>query len=149
MHMKVVFYGLCLMTVLGRPVFTERQYVPVFFPGGESITAELALTEAERMTGLMFRETINADQGMLFVYDEEMYLSVWMKNVKFPIDILWLDKDKRIVHIAHSVPPCRTPECPSYSSEVPAMYFLELKAGCAKVYNLKLYDRIDFILDDS
>lgn len=94
----------------------------------------------------MFRETINWDQAMLFVFEKEGKQAFWMKNVRFPIDILWLDRNKRIVHIEKNVPPCRKDPCPTYSPSLEALYVLELKAGSVKRHNLKLFDKVDFIL---
>ena len=125
---------------------SDKKFVPVFLPNGVEITAELVNTEADRQRGLMFREGINPDQGMLFVFEKEDIHAFWMKNMKFPIDILWLDKNKRIVHIEKNVPPCSEEPCPSYPPGLPAVYVLELKAGSVQGHGLKIYDRIDFII---
>lgn len=126
----------------------RKPFVRVFFPNRSSVIAELALTDEERQLGLMIREKINSDQGMLFVFEEEDILSFWMKNMNFPLDILWLNQEKRIVHMECHVPPCKEPNCPSYSSPIPAKYVLELKAGSVERNQLKLYDKLDFILPD-
>ncbi len=126
----------------------QKRFVRVFFPNGCSLIAELAITEEERQLGLMFREKINPDQGMLFVFEKEDILSFWMKNMNFPLDILWLNQEKRIVHMESHVPPCQDPDCPSYFSPFPAMYVLELKKGSVETNQLKLYDKIEFILPD-
>lgn len=128
-------------------VFTSDEYTQVFLPGGEVIYAELAVTDQERQLGLMYRECLNPDQGMLFVFEREEIQSFWMKNMKFSIDIIWLDRDKRIVHIEKNVPPCKNEDCPSYAPPVSSKYVLEIKQGYSEEYDLKLYDRIDFILD--
>jgi uncharacterized membrane protein (UPF0127 family) len=83
---------------------------------------------------------------MLFLFEEEGIQSFWMKNMRFSIDILWLDRQRRIVHIEPDVPPCTADPCPSYTPRAAAMYVLELKNGSVKRHNLKLYDRLDFIL---
>jgi len=124
-------------------------FIKVFFPNGLTLTAELAITDVERALGLMFRDTIEWDQAMLFLFEKEDFHSFWMKNVKFPLDFIWLDKDKRIVHIETGVPPCKEVDCPSYSPRYPAMYFLEAKSGCVRKNQLKLYDKIDFVLPKS
>lgn len=124
----------------------QKRFVRVFFPNGFSITAELAVTDEQRQFGLMFREKINSDQGMLFIFKEKDSLSFWMKNMNFSLDILWLDREKRIVHIESNVPPCKESPCPSYSPQVPASYVLELKSGSVKKNQLKLYDKLEFIL---
>jgi uncharacterized membrane protein (UPF0127 family) len=60
-----------------------------------------------------------------------------MKNMKFAIDILWLDENKKIVHVSSNVPPCVTDPCPVYNPGMPARYVLEIPAGDAKRYALK------------
>ena len=127
---------------------SEKKFIRIFFPEGSSIVAELAVTDLERMRGLMFREHLGEDQGMLFIFDQEDKHSFWMKNMTFAIDILWLDREKRIVHIERRVPPCRKNPCPSYAPNYPALYVLELMAGMAEKKGLELYDRIDFILEN-
>ena len=123
-----------------------KKFIKIFFPNGQSVTAELAVTDEERQLGLMHRQEILADQGMLFIFKEEGTYSFWMKNMEFSLDILWLDRGKRIVHIERNVPPCEREPCPSYPPRLPAMYVLELKAGSVDEHQLKLFDRIDFVL---
>jgi len=125
---------------------SKKNYVRIFFPNGFSVTAELAETDEERALGLMFRQEINQDQGMLFIFKEEGIYPFWMKNMKFSIDILWLDKEKRIIHIEENVPPCSKEPCPTYSHQLPAAYVLELKAGSVAKNQLKLLDKLEFIL---
>jgi uncharacterized protein len=127
----------------------EPRFVKVFFASGASVTAELAVTEEERARGLMFREKILPDQGMLFVFEDMGLHSFWMKNTLIPLDMLWLDNDKRIVHIESGVPPCQEDPCPSYGPRVPARYVLELKSGRAGELGLKVYDRLQFVLPES
>ena len=124
----------------------KDRFVKVFFPDGGSIMAELAVTDAERARGLMFRERILPDQGMLFVFEEEGIYPFWMKNTLIPLDILWLGRDRRIVHIAADVPPCEADPCPTYDPDIPASYVLELKAGEARARGLKPGDRLEFVL---
>lgn len=125
---------------------SEVKHIRIFLPDGDTIIADLATTEEERANGLMFRKTLNEDQGMLFVFEEEGLYSFWMKNMNFAIDILWLDSQKRIVHLERNVPPCKKEPCPTYSPSIPSKYVLELKAGSVDSRNLKLFDRIEFIL---
>ncbi len=124
----------------------KDRFVKVYFPDGGSIVAELAVTNEERARGLMFRERIGSDQGMLFVFEEEGINPFWMKNTLIPLDILWLGRDRRIVHIAADVPPCTAEPCPTYGPEIPASFVLELKAGEARARGLKPGDRLEFVL---
>jgi len=128
-----------------RPPEKDR-FVKVFFPDGRVVMAELAVTDAERARGLMFREKIQADQGMLFVFEAEGLYPFWMKNTLVPLDILWLGRDRRIVHIAADVPPCEADPCPSYGPDIPALFVLELKAGESRARGLKPGDRLEFVL---
>ena len=125
---------------------SHKEFIQVILPNEKAIIVELAVSEEERIQGLMFREKMNPDQGMLLVFETEGMYSIWMMNMYVPLDILWLDKEKRIVHIEEDAPPCIRTPCPSYVSQVPAMYVLELTAGSVKDQELKMKDRIDFIL---
>ena len=69
----------------------------------------------------------------------------WMKNTLIPLDMIWIDSDRRIVRVKHDVPPCRVLECPSYDPEAPARYVLEIAAGVAKVHGLKEGDPLQFV----
>ncbi len=126
----------------------RERFVKVHFPDGRSVTAELAVSDDERARGLMFREKIGVDQGMLFVFEEEEIHQFWMKNTWIPLDMLWLDNSRRVIHIEADVPPCREDPCPSYGPWLPARYVLELKAGGAAEYGIKVNDRLQFILPD-
>ena len=122
------------------------RFIKVFFPDGRSMTAELAVTDEERARGLMFRNKVLPEQGMLFVFEEEDLHTFWMKNTLVPLDMLWLGRDHRIIHMARNVPPCAAEPCPTYGPEIPALFVLELKAGQADVLGLNLQDRLEFVL---
>jgi uncharacterized membrane protein (UPF0127 family) len=124
------------------------RYIKVFLPDGKAVTAELAVTDAERERGLMFREKILPDEAMLFVFGGDEVHSFWMKNTLIPLDMLWLDGEKRVIYIAAGVPPCRGDPCPSYGPEAPSRYVLELKGGEAAEHGLKINDRLQFVLPD-
>jgi hypothetical protein len=103
----------------------------------ESFTVELAVTPADRRRGLMHRAELPAGHGMLFVYAGEGSRAFWMKNVGFPIDILFLDRKGALVDLSHRAPPCRRDPCPTYRSDAPARYVLELPAGTAERLDLQ------------
>ncbi len=136
----------CLLALASAFLWPNVTHIRIFFPDGKTIFADLVKSEEDRARGLMFRKTLNEDQGMLFVFESEGFYSFWMKNMNFSIDILWLDRQKRIVHLEREVPPCKKEPCPSYVPALPAKYVLELKAGSIEKMKLKLNDRIDFIL---
>jgi uncharacterized membrane protein (UPF0127 family) len=141
----MILMGLAVCCLARTP---NEDYLQVFFPNGEVIIAELAVSDAERAKGLMNREKLNPDQGMLFVFEYAAVHSMWMKNMLISLDFLWLDSEQRIVHIEENIPPCERDPCPSYASKIPAKYVLELKAGSIKQNGLKLYDKVNFVLKD-
>ena len=107
--------------------------------GGQRYAVEIADDDAERARGLMFRDAMPADHGMLFIHDAEEPQAYWMKNTRIPLDILYFDDERRLVSQQRDVPPCSLGDaCPSYPSNAAARYVLELNAGEAA--RLKLQD---------
>ncbi len=109
----------------------------VSFDNGASFEIELARTPAEKAQGLMFRDSMPENNGMLFIFDDEVERNFWMKNTKIPLDMLFLDKNMIVVEIKASVPPCYDDPCRSYPSK-PAQYVLEINAGIAEKNNIVL-----------
>ena len=105
---------------------------------GQRYAIEVADDDAERARGLMFRDALPEDRGMLFIHDAEVPQAYWMKNTKIPLDILYFDDGRKLVAQQRDVPPCSLGDaCPSYPSEAPARYVLELNAGEAARLGLK------------
>ena len=124
------------------------RFIRVFLPNGKSVTAELAVSDEEGARGLMFREKVLPDQGMLFVFEREGLHSFWMKNTLVALDMIWLDSQKRVIYIAADVPPCREDPCPSYGPGLPARYVLELQGGRAAADGVKVGDQLQFVLPE-
>ena len=122
----------------------EAKEIPVGFPSGRKIQAELAETPDERARGLMFRDSLAADRGMLFIFPTPDFHGFWMKNCRFPIDIIWLSSEKKIVHIERAVPPCKEDPCPTYGPMRKARYVLEVVADFSRGEKLQLGDAIEF-----
>jgi uncharacterized membrane protein (UPF0127 family) len=99
--------------------------------GGKRFTVEIADTHEKQGLGLMFRDSMPADEGMLFIFPNEAFRSFWMKNTRIPLDIMYFNKDLEMVSVSADTPPCKVRNCPSYPSAAPAMYVLELNAGMA------------------
>jgi len=116
----------------------------VITPDGDRIRIELAISREDRQQGLMFREQLDEDAGMLFVFEKEQNLSFWMKDTLIPLDILYINDDGEIVDIKTMQPcPADTQRCPTYPSRSPAQYGLELNAGQALALELKIGDQLD------
>lgn len=105
---------------------------------GHRYSIEIADEEAERQRGLMFRDQMASDHGMLFIHDDEEPVAYWMKNTHIPLDILYFDHVLKLVSQQRDVPPCTAGNaCPSYPSNAAALYVLELNAGQAAKIGLK------------
>jgi uncharacterized membrane protein (UPF0127 family) len=115
--------------------------------GGKTFKVELADTRQKQALGLMFRDSMPADQGMLFIFPNEAPRSFWMKNTRIALDIMYFDKHLKLVSISADTPPCRVNRCPSYPSVVPAKYVLELNAGTASALGVGLGDSLVLDLD--
>ncbi|KRG70015.1 DUF192 domain-containing protein [Pseudoxanthomonas dokdonensis] len=115
--------------------------------GGHRYQVEIADDDAERARGLMFRDQMDADAGMLFIHDRQERQAYWMKNTHIPLDILYFDNDRKLVSQQRDVPPCSAGDgCPAYPSNAPARYVLELNAGQAAA--LKLEDGASITFGD-
>jgi len=106
------------------------------------IEVEIVDKFEEQVKGLMFRENLDWNSGMLFVYENEKTRSFWMKNTLIPLDMLFINKDFRIIDIKENVQPCKTESCPSYPSKFPAKYVLEVNAGFTMMNDIKIGDSI-------
>lgn len=137
-----------LMTVSADSERTPDVMIPIKTPRGAVIYAELADTPIKRAQGLMFRETLPADHGMLFTFGDTQAWSFWMKNTKLPLDIIWLDPKKKIVHIERNVPICTKTDdsCPQYRPNNGAMFVLEVNGGRADALDLQQGKKLDFKL---
>ena len=112
----------------------------------------VAGTPAERERGLMFVTELKPDAGMLFIFEQNGIYPFWMKNTLIPLDIIWLDEDKRVVYISANTPPCLPAEalaqaganynCPVFSPETEARYVLEVNAGAAERLQLQTGDTV-------
>jgi uncharacterized protein len=120
----------------------QPRYASVDFPDRSHVRAELATTEAEREQGLMKRTSLGDLDGMLFVFDAPGLHAFWMKDTLIPLDMLWLDATGKVVSVAESVPPCKTPECPTYPPRAAASYVLEVNAGFAKKHTVRVGDTL-------
>ncbi len=103
----------------------------------------LAQSVEEKTIGLSNYSNILATQGMLFIFDNSAKRSMWMKNMSFNIDIMWIGSDKRIGYMEENLEPCWEEECDVFTPAVKAKYILETKAGFIDYTNLYLNDRVE------
>jgi uncharacterized protein (TIGR03437 family) len=129
---------------LGEPLLAAS---PIRLPDGQAILAEIAATNPEQERGLMSRTQLAPDRGMLFLFDRPGFYAFWMFQTLIPLDIIWLDANRRIVFLSANTPPCQNANsqtCPVYGGQQAAQYVLEIAAGAAARHRLQLGDRLDF-----
>ncbi len=98
----------------------------------------LACTAAEKQRGLGYRSTLDADAGMLFPFEQERDISIWMKGMEFPLDIIWIGEDRTITHIEENVPLCGT----SCVFNATGRYVLEVNAGTVAEHGVEVGDAV-------
>lgn len=116
----------------GGPEFSRMEV------NGFPLTVERAQTVLERQRGLSGRDSIAENQGLLFIFDEPDLHGIWMKEMRFPIDILWLDEGGVVLDIKRNALPESYPEV--FYPEVPAAYVLELLSNFTELHNVKVGD---------
>ena len=109
---------------------------------GKRFDIEVVADDESRARGLMFRDSMPADHGMLFLFDDMQPRVFWMKNTHIPLDILYYDQEYKLVSVQERVPPCRSDPCAQYPSAGPARYVLELNAGTAEKLGVKPGDKL-------
>lgn len=112
-------------------------------PSGERIELEIARSDQQRARGLMFRESLPPNHGMLFVFPVSEQHGFWMKNTFIALDMLWLDERGTITEIQPDIQPCFSDPCPTYAPDSPGLYVLELAAGEADRLGLVEGDRLE------
>ena len=127
-----------------RTATVEQSGPRVVFPDGFAVHVELATNDETRSQGLMYRDQLRPATGMLFLFPQDGHYPFWMKNTLIPLDMIWIDAEKRVAHVKFDVPPCKADPCPSYPPEVNARYVLEVAAGVAREHGLKAGDVLRF-----
>lgn len=116
---------------------TEATYL------GQTLSLEVSDDEQERTLGLSGRSGLEESDGMLFVFDSDSRHEIWMRGMKFNIDIIWLDRNKRVVDIAKNATPESYPGS-SFAPSAPARYVIELAAGEADRLGIIKNGRFNF-----
>ena len=140
MRKAIILFSFLLCSACGA----QEPYVVL---NGERFTVELAETQDKQALGLMFRDNLDEDRGMLFLFPGEARRSFWMKNTRIPLDIFYFDAERRLVSVAENVQPCRTERCPPYPSTGPAKYVLELNSGKAAELGVRPGDELKIHLE--
>jgi uncharacterized membrane protein (UPF0127 family) len=147
--LPVVAAALLLLSGCGpKPVDVgDLNITEITFPSGKTVAAETMLKEIDQLRGMMFRDSLAKDRGMLFIHPADGNYAYWMYQCRIPLDIIWMNHDRQIVEISANTPPCPSKsarECPSFGGHEKARYVLELAGGGAAMYGLKAGDTLGF-----
>lgn len=130
-----------LLLSLGGLVYSNQSHGPVVIVDGQEFKAQVSDDPAERRQGLSGQDALENDEAMIFIFDEPGMHGFWMKDMKFSIDIIWIDENLRVVHIEENVSPSTYPE--SYFPSVDAKYVLEIYTGQAAAQGIGLGDGVE------
>lgn len=114
---------------------------------GLTVNVDVADSTEERKKGLSGRNGMQIDRGMLFVFDKNGVYAIWMKDMKFAIDIVWIDENKKVVDMAQNVAPepgKKDRELTVYTPKAGAKYVLEVNAGLTSLNNVAIGDLVEF-----
>lgn len=133
------------LTITAAPrLVAAPAVIPLTLPSSKVLQVEVMVSDQDRAMGLMFRPSLPLDRGLLFVFESSDFHGFWMKNCRFPIDMVWLDEQGQVVHLAEAVPPCRADPCPVYQPLRRASYVVELNAGQARREKALVGSRLRF-----
>ncbi len=125
----------------------KKQNVKTLKIGEITLNVKIANTNAERIKGLSGKKSLGENEGLLFIFKKEDYHGIWMKNMKFPIDIAWINKDKKIIYIENNVSPDTYPKVfYAFKNNLPMLsfYILETKANFFEKYEIKTGNKLKF-----
>jgi uncharacterized membrane protein (UPF0127 family) len=130
-----------------KETLNELGVTIVTLPDGQKIKAEVVTHAKDMMRGMMFRDSLAEDRGMLFIHGSPGRYAYWMYQVKIPLDIIWLDASKTVVEASLNTPPCPSSsasQCPNFGGKTEAVYVLELAGGVAQKHGVRVGSRLSF-----
>lgn len=126
---------------------SKDDIIIVTFPSGATIDAEVADTPEKLLFGLAFRESLPPDAGMLYIFDTSDRHKVRTKGFTFPVDVIWADESRHVVHLVERAAPCEKDPCPAYGPPPEnARYVIETEAGFIKREQLTTGVELKFTL---
>ena len=140
----VVVILLAASLLIGYFLYAQPQTAKIEL-AGVTLTVELATTPAAQEQGLSDRDSMPADHGMLFVFNQEAEWGFWMHEMRFPLDMIWFDANRQAAFIEQDLPPCTPTACPVYTPPVNALYVLEVNAGFVAANGIALGTTFTFV----
>ena len=143
-NFRISLFLICILGVLTFSSCVSSSHTNQVCFDKECFAVEIVADRESISKGLMHRESLSEKTGMLFAFPKPGVHHFWMKNTLIPLDIIWIDSTRHIIHIEHNVPPCTKDPCPSYGIEKVSAYVLEINAGEVKKLDLKVGDKANF-----
>lgn len=141
---------MALLLISGAMLFNApkgTEIIEVRFPSGAKLQAEIADTPEKLLFGLAFREMLPENEGMIFLFEESGPHKVWTKGFLFPVDAIWIDESKQIVHLVEAAQPCIEDPCPWYGPPPEnARYILEANQGYIQQAKIQIWEKLIFAL---
>ena len=129
----IFLIAMALLLMTGALLFNapqQTQVIEVQFPNGARLQAEVADTPEKLLFGLAFREFLPENEGMLFIFDTSGPHRIWTKGFQIPVDIIWVDESKQVVHLVKGAEPCSQDPCPFYGPPPEnARYIIQTNVG--------------------
>ena len=144
-YLKVIIILICIIFI-GFVIYSlndSKEIREVCF-NNSCYKVEVSKTSQERSRGLMFREYLKEENGMLFIFSEEGKYGFWMKNTYIPLDIIWISQNNEVVQTIENIQPCKIDDCLSYGGHENALYVLEVNSGEIEKNNIKIGDEVEF-----
>ena len=148
---RVLTLVLLAILLLSASVFLtnkkDSDIIIVTFPNGKQLETEVADTPERLLFGLAFREGLPPDAGMLYIFESTGLHRTRTTGYKFPVDVIWVDESRRIVHVIENVPPCPRDPCPLYGPPPePVRYMIQAAAGFVKQEGVQSGGELKFTL---
>lgn len=138
----IKYFIVAIIVIFSVFLYTNRSLeTKIITINNSVITVELAETNLQRQRGLSDRNHLLENNGMLFIFEKTQSISFWMKDMNFPLDIIWIDKDKKIIGIEKDVSPDTYPK--TFIPSEPIVYVLETNAGWSENNNINIGDFIE------
>ena len=140
-----IIIGILIIAILLIIIFQKQfnnNYKKICIEDKKCFEIELADTPEERVSGLSNRKILEKNSSMLFVFEDEKITGFWMKDMKFSIDIIWINKNMEITGIEKSLEPCTENSCPAFYPEEKIKYVLEINSGISEEFGFEKGDII-------
>jgi len=138
----LIFISFSILILSACNNFSNTNYKTISI-NNQLLKVEIADTPAKQSQGLSKRQSMSVDHGMLFIFNDYLQPNFWMKDMRFPLDIIWI-KDNLIIKINENVPLEKGKNLTKYSPHQPVNKVLEVNAGYCQKYNIKVGDKIKF-----